>query len=104
MVQMQCFNASRTKRELPKKEQIEDLEKCFHIQVQLQILISWPKIFNFLAKNVFKSCKIFTENQCQIVGSWTIFSEEQCLSYHLHHKQAMVENVCSLSVQSTGKI
>lgn len=103
MAQMKHSYAYRTKLELPKMEQAEDLEYCFHTQVQLQILISQAKISNFLAKNVFKSCKTCTENQCQIMGSWTIFNEEQCLSCHLHHEQTMVENVCSLSIQLKGE-
>lgn len=83
--------------ELPKVEHTEDLKKCFHIQ--FQILISYANISNFLAKNAFKSCKICTENQCQIMGSWTIFREEQCLSHLLCYKQAVAENVVSLSRQ-----
>lgn len=39
--------------DLPKMEQTEDVEKCFHAQVQLQILITEAKFCNFLAKNVF---------------------------------------------------
>lgn len=34
-------------------EQTEDVEKCFHTQVQLQTLISEAKISDFPAKNVF---------------------------------------------------
>lgn len=40
MAQMQHSHASTTKMELLKMEQTEDLEKCFHTQVQLQILVS----------------------------------------------------------------
>lgn len=40
--------------DLPKMEQTEDVEKCFHTQAQLQILISEGKISNFPAKNVLK--------------------------------------------------
>lgn len=86
----------RTKMELLKVEHTEDLKKCFHTHVQFQILISYANISNFLAKNAFKSCKICTDNQCQIMGSWTIFNEEQCLSCHLYHKQTIAENVVSL--------
>lgn len=81
----------------------EDLEKRCHTHVQLQILIIQTKISNFLANNVFKSCRICTENQCQLMGRWTIFSEEQHLNHHLHHKQTMAEHVCSLSIQSKRK-
>lgn len=53
MAQMQQTHTSSTQVDLPKMEQTKDVEKCFHTQVQLQILISEAKISNFPAKNVF---------------------------------------------------
>lgn len=53
MAQRQHSHASRTKMDLHKMEQTEDVEKCFPTQVQLQILISEAKTSNFPAKNVF---------------------------------------------------